>query len=302
MQKKENDTTDRELTISRLLNAPVELLWEVWTNADHIKNWWAPNGFTNTISKMDTRENGEWELVMHGPDGKDYRNKSIFKEIIRHKKIVYEHISAPKFLASISFEAQGEKTLLTWQMLFETKEQFIQVVKTFKADEGLKQNIDKLAIYLDGINHKPHHDSKRISFSRVYNAPIEMVWKAITDGDEMKQWYFDFSGAFKLEEGHEFEWYAGEPEGKQWLHRGKMVDIIDGKKLSHTWEYPGYTGSSLVTWELTAVDKNNTSLVLTQEFITPFDENEEALRRENFNTGWKHIINTSLAEHLKKQS
>jgi len=148
MQKNGNDTSDREIRLSRLLNAPIELVWEVWTNPDHIKNWWGPNGFTNTISKMDVAVEGEWDLVMHGPDGTDYKNKSIFKEIVKHKKIVYEHVSGPKFLASIEFESQQEKTFISWHMLFESKEQFIQVVKTFKADEGLKQNIDKLNSYV----------------------------------------------------------------------------------------------------------------------------------------------------------
>lgn len=148
MPVKTENTTDREIRLSRLLNAPVALVWEVWTNPEHIKNWWGPNGFTSTITKMDIKENGEWDLIMHGPDGTDYKNKSIFKEITKHKKLVYEHVSAPKFLATIQFEEQGEKTLLNWHMLFESKEQFIQVVKTFKADEGLKQNGEKLEQYL----------------------------------------------------------------------------------------------------------------------------------------------------------
>ena len=148
MQKKESNTADRELRISRLFNAPVELVWEVWTNPDHIKNWWGPNGFTNTIHQMDVQNGGEWNLTMHGPDGTDYKNKSIFKEIVPHKKIVYEHISAPHFITTVDFEAQGDKTQITWHMLFETREQFIQVVKTFKADEGLKQNMDKLNQYI----------------------------------------------------------------------------------------------------------------------------------------------------------
>jgi PhnB protein len=97
---------------------------------------------------MDVQPGGEWNLTMHGPDGTDYKNKSIFKEVVPFKKLVYEHVSAPKFLATIDFEAQGEKTLLNWHMLFETKEQFIQVVKTFKADEGLRQNVEKLQHYL----------------------------------------------------------------------------------------------------------------------------------------------------------
>jgi len=141
-------TTDREIRISRLLNAPVELVWEVWTNPDHIKNWWGPNGFTNTITKMDVNPQGEWNLVMHGPDGTDFKNKSVFKEVDKFKKISYEHVSTPKFIATVEFESREEKTFLKWHMLFESKEEFVQVVKTFKADEGLKQNVEKLDAYI----------------------------------------------------------------------------------------------------------------------------------------------------------
>ena len=154
MENKKSSTHDREITISRKLNAPVDLVWEVWTKPEHIANWWGPNGFTNTISKMDITAGGEWDLVMHGPDGTDYKNKSIFREVVLHKKIVYEHVSAPKFISTISFEEQGEQTHLSWHMLFESVEEFIQVVKTFKADEGLKQNVEKLEVYLAGMKAK----------------------------------------------------------------------------------------------------------------------------------------------------
>jgi len=97
---------------------------------------------------MDVKPKGEWDLVMHGPDGTDYKNKSVFKEVVKHKKLVYEHITGPKFIATVIFESQGHKTHLQWQMLFETEEEFIQTVKTFKADEGLKQNVEKLEAYL----------------------------------------------------------------------------------------------------------------------------------------------------------
>lgn len=56
----ENNTKDRELLITRTLNAPVELVWEVWSKAEHIAQWWGPNGFTNTITKMDFTPGGEW--------------------------------------------------------------------------------------------------------------------------------------------------------------------------------------------------------------------------------------------------
>jgi len=143
-----NDTKDRELRITRTLNAPVELVWEVWTNPEHITNWWGPNGFTNTISKMEVRQGGEWDLIMHGPDGTDYINKSIFEQVIHLKRIVYRHQSWPSFTSTVDFEAQGEQTHINWHMLFETAEQFIEVVKKHGADEGLKQNVIKLEAYL----------------------------------------------------------------------------------------------------------------------------------------------------------
>jgi uncharacterized protein YndB with AHSA1/START domain len=147
----ENNTKDRELLVSKTINAPIDLVWEVWTNPEHIANWWGPEGFSSTITTMDITPGGEWNLVMHGPDGTDYKNKSIFKEIIFQKKIIYQHVSAPKFIATIEFEEKGESTFLNWHMLFENHDQFIQVVKTFKADEGLKQNIKKLGDYLSAL-------------------------------------------------------------------------------------------------------------------------------------------------------
>jgi uncharacterized protein YndB with AHSA1/START domain len=143
----ESNTKDRELLITRTLNAPIDLVWEVWTNPEHIVNWWGPNGFTNTISTMDVVPGGQWNLVMHGPDGTDYVNKSTFKEVIPLKRISYEHFN-PHFTATIDFEAQGAKTHLTWHMLFDSAEILSAVATAHKVSEGLKQNVEKLSMYL----------------------------------------------------------------------------------------------------------------------------------------------------------
>ncbi len=150
MENTENNAADRGLYISRTINAPIDLVWEVWTKPEHIANWWGPNGFTNTITLMDIKPGGEWHLVMHGPDGTDYTNKSIFREVEFHQKLVYEHF-APNFIATVEFEAQGDKTELKWQMVFESADVFLAVVKAHKADEGLKQNVVKLDAYLQGL-------------------------------------------------------------------------------------------------------------------------------------------------------
>jgi uncharacterized protein YndB with AHSA1/START domain len=437
-------TSNRELTISRVLNAPRKLVWKVWTEPDHIKNWWGPNGFTNTIFKMNVQPGGEWDFIMHGPDGTDYKNKSIYKEIVKHERIVYEHISGPKFLATVTFEEEGEKTLLKIRMLFETAEERENVVKVFKADVGLKQNIYKLEGYLkkiaaekemsltriinapremvfkawtdpaqlvkwwgpkdfknrihefdatpggrlhidmlapdgmvypmdgefheivelerlvftgaaldkngnrlfevlntvifteengktklemhaaisnirpegrqhvDGMNEGWNQSFYRLNelvstssktneapfiIERTFNAPVEKVWNAITDKDQMKQWYFDVPD-FKPRVGYEFQFYAGD-EKKQWLHLCKVTEVDPGKKITYSWRYDGYGGNSFVSFELLP-QGNKTTLKLTHAGLESFPgDTVPELKKENFAEGWNQIIGKSLKEFLE---
>jgi uncharacterized protein YndB with AHSA1/START domain len=141
------ENKDRQIRSSRIFKAPIDLLWEVWTKPEHIVNWWGPNGFTNTIHAMDFKEGGEWTLTMHGPDGTNYPNRSIFKEIIPLKKIVFEHFN-PHFITTVLFEAKGNETQVDWSLEFDTADMRDIVVKAHKADEGQKQNLDKLEQYL----------------------------------------------------------------------------------------------------------------------------------------------------------
>ena len=142
-----NDSTNRELRISKVFDVPIEVMWRAWTDTTEIAQWWGPNGFTNEIKKMDFREGGEWLLNMRGTDGKNFPNKSIFREIVPNKKIVFQHFN-PNYLATVTFAPKENQTLLDWTMLFETVELFDIVVKTFKADEGFKQNAEKLENFL----------------------------------------------------------------------------------------------------------------------------------------------------------
>lgn len=140
-------STHRELRITKTLKAPIDLVWEVWTKPEHIANWWGPKGFTNTIHKMEVWEGGEWKLTMHGPDGTDYPNRSIYREIIPLKKIVFEHFN-PHFITTVLFESRGEETFLNWSGLFDSEKILQTIIKVHKADEGMKQNVEKLEQYL----------------------------------------------------------------------------------------------------------------------------------------------------------
>ena len=148
MQNENTDKSGREQRASLLLDAPIELVWKVWTDPEHIKHWWGPDGFSNTIEKMDVEAGGDWIFVMHGPDGTNYPNRTIFREVIKHKKLVHEHFE-PNFIAIIEFEKQDDKTQLHWYKLYEARELFEMVEIHYKTNEGFKQTVERLNKYLD---------------------------------------------------------------------------------------------------------------------------------------------------------
>lgn len=134
---------------------------------------------------------------------------------------------------------------------------------------------------------------------RTYNAPIEKVWKAITDKDQMKQWYFDIS-AFEPEVGFNFQ-FKGENEGRVFLHLCEITEVIPLKRLSYTWQYEGFEGKSIVTFELFS-EGSSTKLKLTHEGLETFPANNPDFAKENFIAGWTYITGTSLKEFLEKTS
>src|SRR5213593_1963359 len=111
-------------------------------------------------------------------------------------------------------------------------------------------------------------ETQPIIIERIYDAPVEKVWKAITDRDEMKKWYFDIK-AFEPKPGFEFEFTGGDKEGTQYLHLCKVVEAVPNKKLSYTWRYKGYEGESKVTFDLVA-EGNKTKVKLTHEGLETF--------------------------------
>lgn len=132
---------------------------------------------------------------------------------------------------------------------------------------------------------------------KTFHAPIESVWKALTDKKQMKKWYFDFK-KFKPEAGFEFE-FLGEKDGKKYLHLCKITEVIPGEKLAHSWRYDGYEGDSLVTFELFS-EQSKTRVKLTHAGLETFPQDNPDFAKKNFAEGWTYLIETSLKEYLRK--
>jgi uncharacterized protein YndB with AHSA1/START domain len=139
---------------------------------------------------------------------------------------------------------------------------------------------------------------KPIILERLFNAPVKKVWKALTDRNEMKSWYFDLK-EFKPEKGFRFSFTGGPSPEKQYLHLCEIQEVIPEKKLAHTWRYDGYPGTSFLTFELTA-QGTKTLLKLTHKDLETFPKENPDFARKNFEEGWNEIINKSLKNYLEK--
>lgn len=132
----------------------------------------------------------------------------------------------------------------------------------------------------------------------VYPAPVHTVWKALTDKDEMKVWYFDLPD-FRPEVGCEFQFWGGPAEDRQYHHICRVTEVVADKKIAYTWRYEGHQGNTLVTFEL--FDEGlQTKLKLTHEGLDTFPADNPDLAKTNFVQGWTWIIGTALKEYLEK--
>jgi uncharacterized protein YndB with AHSA1/START domain len=136
-----------------------------------------------------------------------------------------------------------------------------------------------------------------IVVERTFNASPEKVWQAITDQEQMKDWYFDIR-EFKPEPGFEFRFEGGD-ENRKFLHLCKITEVIPGRKLNYSWRYEGYAGNTLVSFELFP-EGENTRLQLTHSGLETFPKEVPALARKKFVEGWTYIIGTSLKNYLEK--
>jgi len=233
--------TDNEMSISRLINAPCDLVFEMWTNPEHIKHWWGPTGFTNTIYKMDFKEGGEWDFTMHGPNGIDYRNTNRYVKIVKNEKIILEHTGPPLFRMTALFKAEGKKTLLSVTSHFESAGLLKQVIEKVGAAEGLKQNIDKLEAYVAKVPAE-----KELVIMRQFNAPKELVWKAFSEAEALAQWWGPPGasiGVTKLDFRPEgiFHYYMESPMGKMW-GRFYYLEIVEPERIVFTTSFSDKDG------------------------------------------------------------
>ena len=145
-------TADREIVISRVIDAPRELVFEAFTEVRHLSRWWGPEGFTTTTRAFEFRAGGEWDFVMHGPDGTDYQEWISWTEIAPPERIALLHGESRgdpnAFDSVLTFEPDGAATRIVLHTVFRTQELRNEAVEKYRAVEGGRQTLSNLAAYV----------------------------------------------------------------------------------------------------------------------------------------------------------
>ena len=133
---------DRELATWRLLDAPRARVFRAFSDPARLARWWGPKGFTNTFHEFDLRPGGAWRFVMHGPNGGDYDNESVFVEISPPVRLVLRHVSRPRFELTVALAEEGGKTRIDWRQRFDTAAECERVRAL--ATPANEENLDRL--------------------------------------------------------------------------------------------------------------------------------------------------------------
>ncbi|MBI5831498.1 MAG: SRPBCC domain-containing protein [Armatimonadetes bacterium] len=137
---------DAVIRTERLISATPHAVFAAFEQPESIAQWWGPAGFHNTIERFDFAPGGRWVFVMHGPDGADYANEAVFREIQPCTKVVIDHVSPPHFTLTVLLTARGEQTHVAWIQEFEDPAVAARVRPI--CEPANEQNLDRLAAFL----------------------------------------------------------------------------------------------------------------------------------------------------------
>jgi uncharacterized protein YndB with AHSA1/START domain len=151
-----NDAKNRTLTLKRTFDVPVKLVWEAWTQPEHVINWWAPKGMKIEVIKHDFSVGGKWKYVMPMPDGSEFISEGEYLEIVEFKKIIttanFKPMTEGVEIQAL-FEENGDKTNFTFNVVHQTEEYCKQQEK-MGFYNGWGSAFDRLETFVNTLNNK----------------------------------------------------------------------------------------------------------------------------------------------------
>lgn len=158
MKTEFDKSSPREIHVTRRFNAPRARIWEMYTQAEHLKHWWGPQGWTLPVSELDFRVGGVWFYCMAGPDDMTSCGKATYLQIDAPRRLVYTDEFAdaegnvmdafPAAHITVDFSEGNGQTTVRSLVRYDTKEQRDQIVE-MGAEAGIDQTLNRLEAYLE---------------------------------------------------------------------------------------------------------------------------------------------------------
>lgn len=237
-RKKREET--EHIDITRVYDAPVKAVWKAWTDPVETAKWWGPRGFTITNLSKDLRPGGHWSYIMHGPDGVDYPNRTLYYEVEECAKLVYDHGGSedrpPLFRVTVTFSESQGKTTMRMRMTLATVD-VARETRKFIRKAGGDATWDRLDEYLGQTVSK----EERFSINRTFEAPIDLLFKMWTDPKHFAQWLpptgmnMEFLNADIRPGGSTF--YVMSNDQMKMYGRAKYLEIDPPNRLVYTQEF-----------------------------------------------------------------
>jgi len=306
-----------ELRITRVYDAPVQAVWDAWTDPAQAAQWWGPRGFTITTHSKDLKAGGHWSYTMHGPDGVDYPNKTKYFEVEECAKLVYDHggndEQDPLFRVTVLFSESNGKTKMDMCMTLPTPEAAEETRKFIKKAGG-NATWDRLAEYLE----KASFGKETFVINRSFDAPLETMFDMWTNPDHFSKWLpptgfeMQFIKCDIKPGGRSFYCMTGNG-GMKMYGRAHYLEIEKPHRIVYTQQFcdenenvsrhpmsPTWPTTMLTTVSLTAEGLEQTRVTITWECygdITPEELATFVQARGGMTQGWTGSFD-KLEEHL----
>lgn len=309
MGKVTRDAEGFRVRFERTFAHSIDKVWEAITDPEKLKYWF-------TDIELELRPGGK--LTVHFRDAAKTASYGQIVVVDKPRRFVWTWETEQADWELFSEGPVKCRVVLTYSKL---TPQFAE-----KAPAGFHLLLDRLTLALDGsktifpfgtedlnpIFEPIRQEYEKVVFKefpellrlkpivveKTMNAKVDRVWKAITDKEDMKKWYFDLA-AFRPEVGFEFSFAGQGQKGEKYIHLCRITEVIPMKKLAYTWKYEGFEGESLVTFELTP-DGSKTKVKLTHEGLATFPADNADFDRSSFNGGWTELIGKLLPAFVEK--
>jgi uncharacterized protein YndB with AHSA1/START domain len=295
-----------EIRITRMYDAPVQAVWEAWTDPAQVPQWWGPRGFTLTTHVHDLKPGGVWSYTMHGPGGVDYPNKTQYLEVLEHAKMVYDHGGnhdrPPMFRVTVLFAQINGQTRMDMTMALPTA-QAAEATRQFIRKAGGDSTWDRLAEYLA----KQSTGKEVFVIARTFDAPLERMFEMWTNPARLSQWLppagaqMEFIRSDIRPGGSTFYVMTG-PGDKKMYGRAAYLSIEKPHRLAYTQQFcdehevvarhpmaPTWPQTMLTTVTLADEGPDRTRVTVTWEphgVTTPPERETFIQARAGMTQGW----------------